>query len=68
MVERSQKRKGGDGGHKDELELKDLSGEIPAIQDVLDKIGEVVKKKVEPPPKSDEDEGCCGNLVRDCCS
>ena len=67
MVERGQRKKPGGGDAGKDLELNDLSGEIPAVQDVLDKLGQVIKKKVEPPKKSEEG-GCCGELLRDCCS
>jgi len=67
MTERGQKKKGGGGDPAKDLELNDLSGEVPAVQDILDKLGSVVKRKVEPPKKT-ETGGCCQDLLNDCCS
>lgn len=63
-MERAQKKKGGGGGGpSSESDIKDLSNEIPAVQDILDKIGSAIKRKVEPPKPGDG--GCCLDLMRD---
>jgi len=63
-MERAQKKKGGGGDPAKDLELNDVSAEVPAVQDILDKLGEVIKKKIEP-PKSPSPGGCCRELLDD---
>lgn len=64
-MDQKQKKKQGPPGKDEKLDLKDLSGQVPPVSDVLSNLDEAVKQEVAKPKKQKGD--CCLDLLRDCC-